>query len=534
MGTSGVRARARRRTLAGLVALVTWLGALPVAALACVIALDLPLPSPSALTGAEPDYSPPPCTRRYPGALLDLRDDLPCAESMVHVFNDPFFGSDLDIEGDLLVAGSWGEGFRIYSIAEPERPRLLATHHANTGLHTDPEAARFGDRTLVAFSTSVAYPGTDPFGPRAEFVDISDPAHPRKLATLPGDSHNGELVAQRRWYLPSRLGFTHDALETPLRGPGLELYDVSPVLEDPPRPPQLIACADGVPCHEPDKLWNSSPFRGANEPTTPHPARIHDNTVYPDHELTERDGTATQRDIVLQADVAKDITDFTNGLIAPTQMDSVWITDVTDPSRPVVRERWQFPPPKPLDVAVPGQGWNHEAQLVDGDPTLMVVTEESPFDPCTGRVFLVRLSDDLTESTTLAKWYVPGALRLFDIGLWADAPGCMHHVFSTDDGLLFMSNAGAAGDWVIDLRPLRAVRTPRTPKARPLQPHEDGIPWLEEYFPAGNKPEVGHYIHDSNATSWTAVHRDGLIYTTGGSLPPKPRGLDVFRFEPPR
>ncbi len=380
-----------------------------------------------------------------------------------------FTGGHVAVQGKRLYLGSYGRGLKIYDISDPQAPRPIG-QYVPGGARADapPDAAVFDGRHIAVLngtrrtSTHSAVPG-DARTDRTEFLDVTDPANPRLLWTfgpdqVDGESHNGDIVDERRLYFPSGgLGVQ-----------GLRIYDLAPLLGDTPAAPRNLVRADPV------ALWNESPYRAGRPVGAPF-THTHDITVYPD--LQVGDG---RRDIALLAE---------GGAYAGAgNTGSVFVIDVTDPAHPVVLLRW-------LHESGPGHHpirYHHEAQLLDGDPRLMLVTDEDLHNGCggAGGVVALRLSEDLTSVLREeSEWFIP---------LGTPAPVCSVHVFSSKGDLAFFGSYNAGLQVV-------SYRDPANPR------------------------RVGQFIAEG-ATSWGAqVHRKGIVYV--GDMT---RGLDVFRYTGPK
>ncbi len=163
---------------------------------------------------------------------------------------------------------------------------------------------------------------------------------------------------------------------------------------------------------------------------------------------------------------------------------SVFVIDITDPGNPVVLFRW---------FHERGSGhhpirYHHEAQFLEGDPRVMLVTDEDLHNGCNaGGVTAVRLAPDLRSATELSEWF---------IGTGMPAPVCSVHVFTSHGNLAFFGSYNA-GLQVVD------YSNPAAPR------------------------RVGHYIAEG-AASWVAHYHEGYVFM--GDMT---RGLDVLRWEGP-
>jgi hypothetical protein len=400
--------------------------------------------------------------------LADLTlPSLGIGENVTYVTGDNgFTGGHVVVEGDRLYLGSYGRGMHIYDISQPAEPRRIGQYIPG-GARADapPDAAVFGKRHIAVLngtrrtSTHSAVPG-DARTDRTEFLDVTDPANPVLLHTfgpdqVDGESHNGDIVDKRRLYLPS--GGT--------AAQGLRIYDLQPLLGRQPAAPRNLFRGD------PGELWARSPFRGDKPVGAPF-THTHDVTVYTDYPVA---GLGS-RDIVLLAEGGN--------YAGAGDTGSVFVIDITNPSQPVVINRWLHE--KGLDHHP--IRYHHEAQFLDGDPRLMLVTDEDLHSGCggAGGVTAVRLSDDLTQTTELSEWFIP---------LGTPAPVCSVHVFSSKGNLAFFGSYNA-GLQVVD------------------------------YSDPANPRRAGQYLAEGT-TAWGAQEHQGYIYMGDMS-----RGLDVLRWSP--
>ena len=295
-------------------------------------------------------------------ATMDpLAAPLGIGENVSYVGGDNgFTGGHVVVEGDRLYLGSYGRGMHIYDVSDPATPRRIG-QYVPGGVRADapPDAAVFGKRHIAVLngtrrtSTHSSVPG-DARTDRTEFLDVTDPANPRVLWTfgpdqVDGESHNGDIVDSRRTYFPS--GGVGEQ--------GLRIYDLQPLLGKRPAAPRNLFRGD------PGKLWEASPHREGKPVGAPF-THTHDITVYPDHQV---DGLGA-RDIALLAEGGNYTGNGDTG--------SVFVIDVTNPTAPVVLNRW---------LHEQGAGhhpirYHHEAQLLDGDPSVMLVTDEGMHNGC--------------------------------------------------------------------------------------------------------------------------------------------------------
>jgi hypothetical protein len=400
--------------------------------------------------------------------LVDCLATIPVAQQNVtHVATDcGFTGGHVVIEGNRLYLGSYGLGLRIYDISNPREPRRLGEYLPGLRADAPPDAAIFEGRHIAVLN-GTRRTHTNPNLPqdirtdRTEFLDVTDPARPVVLATfgpdqVDGESHNGDIVDARRLWLPSGgVGIQ-----------GLRIYDLNPLLGAQPAQPANLVRANPV------TLWESSPYRRGRPVGAPF-THTHDIEVYTDYEVAG----LGPRDIALLAEGGNYAGNGNTG--------SLFVLDITDPRNPVVLLRW-------LHETRPGHHpirYHHEAQFLDGDDHVLLVTDEDLHSQCdAGGVTALRLSDDLTDATELSEWF---------IGLGTPAPVCSVHVFSSEGNLAFFGSYNA-GLQVVDY-------------GDPARPRK-----------------VGQYIAPG-ATSWGALyHREGIVYVGDMS-----RGLDVFEWHGP-
>ncbi|MBD0329605.1 MAG: hypothetical protein ICV64_05830 [Thermoleophilia bacterium] len=376
-----------------------------------------------------------------------------------------FTGGHVAVEADRLYLGSYGNGMRIYDVSSPAAPRFLGRYTPGLRADAPPDAAVFDGRHIAVLNgtrrTHSALP-PDARTDRTEFLDVTDPANPKLLWTfgpdqVDGESHNGDIVDARRLYLPSGgVGLQ-----------GLRIYDLNPLLGAPPGAPRNIFRGD------PAKLWEASPYRNGRPVGAPF-THTHDIEVYVDHPV---EGLGL-RDVALLAEGGN--------YLGAGDTGSVFVIDITDPTTPVVLLRWlhdKGPDHHPIR-------YHHEAQLLAGDRSVMLVTDEDMHNGCgsAGGVTAVRLSPDLTQATELSEWFIP---------FGTPAAVCSVHVFSSDGPLVFLGSYNA------------------------------GLQVLDYSDPA-NPRQVGHFIAEG-ATSWGALYHRGYVYVGDMS-----RGLDVFRYVGPR
>jgi hypothetical protein len=397
-------------------------------------------------------------------------------------------GGHIVFEGDRMYLGNYGTGFQIFDIADPKAPKLLGTYEPGTPrADAVPDAAVWDGRHIAVLNgtsrASVPNPIVTINTQQSEFFDVTDPANPvllhRWVGNPDGEAHNGDFYDAKRLWFASGSGGDN----------GMRIYDVQPLLDNPPDPNNLSPLNDPVRLWPPDScrndpailcdpttLWQNSPFRG-NQPVGAPFSHTHDMTLYPNHPVQQPDGSIANRDIVLLAEGG--------AYASPTgNTGSLFVIDVTDPSNPVVRYRW-------LHATGPGHHpirYHHEAIFIEGKPNLVVVSDEDLHNGCgtAGGLVAVQLSPDLLSGVETSEWFIPSG---------TPAGVCSAHVFSTAGNLLFMG-AYNAGTQVID------YSDPAKPK------------------------RVGYYIGDGSS-AWGAYYNpdDGYIYQGDMS-----RGLDVLQF----
>jgi hypothetical protein len=390
-----------------------------------------------------------------------------------------FTGGHVAVQGDRLYVGSYGVGMKFFDISNAAAPAFIGEYTPG-GARADavPDAIDYGGRRFAVLNgtsrTSRSLP-PDARTDRSEFLDVTDAAHPRLLHAfidpVDGEAHNGDIVDERGLWLPSGGSSVHG---------GLRIYDLAPLLTTPAD--QCRAGAADNPCKpvrlfrdDPVALWKRSPYyRPHPSGTEPAFTHTHDITVYADYPV---EGLG-RRDIALLAEGGSYANDAGN-------TGSIFVIDITDPRNPVVLFRWfheRGPGHHPIR-------YHHEAQLLDGDRQVMLVTDEDLHNGCgAGGVTAVRLAPDLRSATELSEWFV---------GVGMPAAVCSAHVFSTNGNLLFLG-AYNAGLQVVD------YSEPSAPR------------------------RVGYYIAEG-ATSWTAQYHEGYVYMGDMS-----RGLDVLRWDGPK
>lgn len=392
----------------------------------------------------------------------------PLAENVRHVGGDNLStGGHVVVEGDRLYVGAYGLGMRFFDISDPEKPKLIGQYTPGDRADAVPDAAVFDGRHIAVLNGTRRVGGTNETRTdKSEFLDVTDPANPRLLWTFigpaDGEAHNGDIADARRLWLPSGGSGTN----------GLRIYDLNPLLGATPQAPENVFRANPV------TLWENSPYRNGRPVGNPF-THTHDVTVYLDYSVQQADGSYAPRDIALLAEGGAYLNDAGN-------TGSVFVIDITDARDPVVLNRWlheRGAEHHPIR-------YHHEAQLLDGDQHVMIVTDEDLHNGCgdAGGAVALRLSEDLTSVTEeLSEWFIP-----------ADTPAavCSVHVLSSQGDLAFFGSYNA-GLQVVD------YSDPRNPQ------------------------RVAYYIAPLT-TAWGALFHDGYIYVGDMS-----RGLDVYELDDP-
>jgi hypothetical protein len=399
-------------------------------------------------------------------------------------------------EGDRLYVGAYGLGFRMFDITDPEDPVLIGGYLPGNRADAVPDAAVYkvgrSTRHLAVLNGTRRTTFTqDTRTDRSEFLDVTNPANPVLLAEFVGqehgEAHNGDIVDKRRLWLPSGgTGVSGDGRW------GLRIYDLSPTIKtaaatcrpkDLDNPCAPVRIFNGNPV----TLWANSPYRNGREVGAAF-THTHDITVYTDYRIRRPDGSTARRDIALLAEGGNYASDAGD-------TGSVFVIDITDPRNPVVLLRWLH-----------GRGsdhhpirYHHEAQLLAGQPRVMLVTDEDLHHPCGqddgadgidtagGGTVAVRLSPDLTEATELSEWFIP---------VGTPAPVCSVHVMSSKASLMAFGSYNA-GLQVVDY----------SDPADPVRVAQGILP---------------------GTTAWGALWNGDLIYVGDMS-----RGLDTFRYSGP-
>jgi hypothetical protein len=418
-------------------------------------------------------------------------------EDITHLDHDGgATGGHVTAEGERLYVGAYGEGFRIFDTSNPADPREIGAYLPGNRADAVPDAAVYGSKRAPRHfavlngtrrTTFTQETRTD----RSEFFDVTDPSAPVKLAEFVGqehgEAHNGDIVDKRRLWLPSGgTGVSGDGRW------GLRIYDLQPMIKtaasrcrpqaaDNPCAPVRIFNGNPV------QLWEASPYRGDKPVGAPF-THTHDITAYTDYPVQQPDGSSAKRDIILLAE---------GGSYANDAGDtgSVFVIDITDPRMPVVLLRWLHE----RGSAHHPIRYHHEAQFLEGDPRVMLVTDEDLHHPCGsddgadqidsagGGVVAVRLDATLTQPTELSEWFIPAG---------TPAPVCSVHVFSSRGSLVAFGSYNA-GLQVVD------YSDPAAP-TRVAQGIEPGT------------------------TAWGALWNGDYIYI--GDMA---RGLDTFRYSGP-
>lgn len=377
-------------------------------------------------------------------------------------------GGHVVVQGKRLYVGAYGLGMKIYDISDHEQPVEIGRYFpGNIRADAVPDAMQVGKRHIAVLNGTNRVPGTQ----RADFLDVTDPANPVVLATFTGaedgESHNGDIVDERMWWIPSGGS----------PGGGLRIYDLRPLLGEEPKPPKNIFRGD------PFLMWQASPYRMGKPEGNPY-THTHDVTVYLDYKMVmpraafgdnSLAGKVVERDIALLAEGGSYLNNSGN-------TGSVFVVDITNPKKPQVLYRW---------LHETGEGhhpvrYHHEAQFLASDPRVMLVTDEDLHNGCgdAGGIVALRMNATLTRAKELSEWFTP---------ITTPAPVCSAHVFSSQGSRVFMGTYNA-GLQVIDYK-------------NPAKPEQ-----------------VGYFIAEGS-TAWGALYHKGVIYVGDFT-----RGLDVFRF----
>ncbi len=391
----------------------------------------------------------------------------PLAQDLRHVGGDNLStGGHVVVEGGRLYVGAYGLGMRIFDISEPKSPKLSGAYMPGVRADAVPDAAVFDGRHIATLNGTRRVSTTDLRTDKTEFLDVTDPADPKLLWTFvgpaDGEAHNGDIVdARRLWLASGGVGVN-----------GLRIYDLDPLLAASPEAPTNLFRGD------PGVLWENSPYR-QGRPVGNKFTHTHDMTAYVDYRVRQPDGTFAPRDIVLLAEGGAYLNEAGD-------TGSLFVIDITDPRNPVVLNRW-------LHEKGPGHHpirYHHEAQFLDGDRSVVLVTDEDIHNGCgdAGGVTALRVSEDLTRVTEeLSEWFIPAD---------TPAPVCSVHVFSSQGDLVFFGSYNA-GLQVVD-------------------------------YSDPTAPQQAAYYIAPGTTAWGAQYHDGYIYV--GDMA---RGLDVYEFEDP-
>jgi hypothetical protein len=406
-------------------------------------------------------------------------------------------GGHVAFDGDWMYVGSYGLGMRVYDISAGENPDLIGSWlPIEPRADAVPAAATFDGRRIASLNGTRRVTNPPPIRTdRSEFLDFSDPENPVLLHEFvgadDGEAHVGHFVEGQRLWVPAGGSGAYGGdggLDEEARPEqdhehhrGLRLYDLSPLLDNDPEDCDAHAGWDN-PCApelliavNPVELWEDSPYRNGREVG-------HDFTHT--HDATPFEGVHVEglgvRDLLLLAEGGNYLDDDGN-------TGSAFVIDITDPTDPVVLLRFIHPGYDDDREHDPIR-YYHEARLLDGDPTVMMITDEDMHSGCDdgGAIYFVQLSADYTEATPLSEWHIPNDFL---------APVCSVHNFTTDGNLVYIGSYNA------------------------------GLQILDASDPA-NPERVGYFIAEGT-TAWGAYYNDGLIYV--GDMT---RGLDVFRFAP--
>ena len=390
----------------------------------------------------------------------------PLADGVRHLGGDnTSTGGHSVVEGDRLYVGAYGLGMRIFDVSQPEEPRFIGSYLPGVRADAVPDAAVFDGRHIAILNGTRRVSSTDLRTDRSEFLDVTDPTAPKVLWTFvgpaDGEAHNGDIVDERRtWFASGGAGVN-----------GLRIYDLAPLLAETPSAPEVLFRGD------PGKLWADSPYRQGREVGAPF-THTHDMSVYVDYPVRQADGSYTPRDIALLAEGGAYLNEAGD-------TGSVFVIDVTDPGNPVVLNRW---------LHERGEGhhpirYHHEAQFLDGDRSVVLVTDEDMHNGCgdAGGITALRVSEDLTEVEELSEWFIPAD---------TPAPVCSVHVFSSQGSLVFLGSYNA-GLQVVD------------------------------YSDPANPVQAGYSIQPGTS-AWGATVHGEHVYV--GDMT---RGLDVFALEDP-
>lgn len=406
-----------------------------------------------------------------------------------------FTGGHVMTRGERLYVGSYGVGMRIFDVSDPADPEEIGDYTPG-GPRADavPEAGEFDGRHIATLNgTRRTSFSQDTRTDRSEFLDVTDPADPVLLHEFvgqdDGEAHNGDYVSRERLWLPSGGagaygddGGAPEELRPRQRYDhhrGLRIYDLDPVIDteasdcepdagwDNPCVPGLLFAANPV------ELWEDSPFRKGREVGHDF-THTHDITIYEDFQLDR----GPKRDIALLAEGGSYLDDDGN-------TGSVFVIDITNPTKPTVLNRFIHPGYDDGRDHDPIR-YYHEAQFLDGDPSVMIIADEDMHSGCDrgGALYTVRVSANLREAEPLDEWHTPTT---------TPASVCSVHVFDSEGPLIF-NGAYNGGVQVIDA-------------SDPADLQQAGF---------GIAP---------GSTAWGAWFHEGYVYV--GDMT---RGLDVFRY----
>jgi hypothetical protein len=402
-------------------------------------------------------------------------------------------GGHVMAEGNRLYVGAYGLGFRIFDISNPENPVQIGAYLPGNRADAVPDAARYKVKGLtrqfaVLNGTRRTTFSQETRTDRSEFLEVTDPADPILLHEFVGqehgEAHNGDIIDKRKMWLPSGgTGVSGDGRY------GLRIYDLNPLVKTPasrcrPKDANNPCAPVRIFNGNPVVLWENSPYRGDRPVGAPF-THTHDITAYVDHPVLQPDGSTKRRDIILLAEGGNYANDAGN-------TGSVFVIDITDPRNPVVLLRWLHE----IGADHHPIRYHHEAQLLAGDLSVMLVTDEDLHHPCGeddgadgidiagGGTVAVGLSADLTTATELSEWFIP---------LGTPAPVCSVHVMSSNGSLMAFGSYNAG-----------------------LQ--------IVDYSDPANPARVAQAI-EPGTTAWGALWNGDLVYV--GDMV---RGLDTFRY----
>jgi hypothetical protein len=405
-------------------------------------------------------------------------------------------GGHVTAQGTRLYVGAYGLGFRIFDISNPANPNQIGGYTPGNRADAVPDAAVYGGRHIAVLNgtrrtTFTQETRTD----RSEFLDVTDPADPKLLHVFVGqehgEAHNGDIVDNRRLWLPSGgTGVSGDGRW------GLRIYSLQPLIKNPASSCRPSDAAN--PCApvrifngNPVTLWENSPYRNGRPVGAPF-THTHDISAYTGYPVRQPDGSLARRDIILLAEGGNYAQESPNYGQSGGNTGSVFVIDITNPRHPVVLLRWlheRGPSHHPIR-------YHHEAQFLAGNRRVMLITDEDLHHPCGegdgglvdtagGGTVAVRLSDDLTTTATeLSEWFIPAG---------TPAPVCSVHVFSSRGSLVAFGSYNA-GLQVVD------------------------------YSDPANPTQAGQFIAPGT-TAWGALWNGDYVYVGDMS-----RGLDTFRF----